>query len=107
VSADVLADEEQPAQARPAAAQPNAGAVETPIPRSGTADGMNADAEALAEALWYAAADGDIDRFRRLLARGAEIDAKQTETVTTALWIASQEGHTEMVRLLLALGAEV
>src|SRR5690606_25378090 len=93
--ANAVADEEQRTEEHPADVRTLANeAAETQAPR--TAEAMNADAEALTEALWSAAADGDIERFNRLLAMGAEIDATQAETVTTALWIASQEGHTEM-----------
>jgi ankyrin repeat protein len=68
--------------------------------------GMNADAEAVADALWFAAADGDLQRFSRLLARSATAGWQNREP-TSALWIASQQGHTEIVRFLLGLGADV
>jgi ankyrin repeat protein len=67
---------------------------------------MNADAEAVADALWFAAANGDLERYMRLTAStGTEL--KTLGAPTNALWIASQEGHTELVEFLLALGADV
>lgn len=70
-------------------------------------EGMDADAEARVDALWHAAAEGNLERFGRLLAEGVDIDARQPETFTTALWIAAQEGHTELVQILLQLGSDV
>ena len=69
--------------------------------------GMDAEGEALATALWLAAAEGDLERLNHLLAIGAEVQAQPTGVPTSALWIAAQEGHTEIVKLLLALGANI
>jgi ankyrin repeat protein len=67
----------------------------------------DADVEALNDALWFAAADGDLERFQRLLAQGADPDGKPAGVPATALWIAAQEGHVDLVRFLVGLGADV
>lgn len=67
----------------------------------------DADVEALNDALWFAAADGDLERFQRLLAQGADPDGKPTGVPATALWIAAQEGHVDLVRFLVGLGADL
>jgi ankyrin repeat protein len=69
--------------------------------------GMHSDHIAVSDALWFAAAEGDFDRFRRLLAQGADLHAMEEGTHTTALWIAAQQGHSEIVAYLLAHGAAV
>jgi uncharacterized protein len=78
-----------------------------PSPNAGFHPGTDSDAEALDVALWSAAADGDLGRFERLLAEGAEAQSRYAAAPTSALWIASQQGHTEIVKRLLALGTNV
>jgi ankyrin repeat protein len=56
-------------------------------------------------ALHYAAASGDQDIARILLARGAAIDAP-ARGLLTPLMMAAREGHEAMVGLLLAAGAD-
>jgi hypothetical protein len=56
--------------------------------------------------LIYAAYYGDLSMVKRLLATGAEVNAKDKNDIT-ALMAASLAGHREIVKLLLAEGAEV
>lgn len=58
--------------------------------------------ERLREAAW---AD-DVDRARRLVARGADVNAKD-ETQQSAYLIATSEGHLELLRLALSSGARI
>ena len=55
-------------------------------------------------ALMSAATKGDVDVIRRLLQRGAIVDARNNQG-TTALMFAAGPGHVEAVRTLLAAGA--
>ncbi len=57
-------------------------------------------------ALTWAASEGHADIVRRLLAAGADVDAKTNNGATALMWAAS-EGHAAMVRQLLAAGADV
>ena len=56
--------------------------------------------------LYEAAADGDIERVRRLLAAGAEVDMRDGAR-RTPLLLATQANHTEVARLLIDAGADV
>ena len=56
--------------------------------------------------LGYAAYYGDLCEVERLLAAGANVNAKDRNGIT-ALMAASLEGHREVVALLLARGAEI
>ena len=58
------------------------------------------------EALLLAAGRGDLAEVKRVIAGGAEINAKDHDG-DTALMIASWKGHMEVVRELLGKGAEV
>ncbi|MGI9474598.1 MAG: ankyrin repeat domain-containing protein, partial [Rubripirellula sp.] len=58
-------------------------------------------------ALANAASRGDLRETRRLLNRGAEINARKPEGGSTPLGEASLHGHVEVVRLLLKRGAKV
>jgi cytohesin len=57
--------------------------------------------------LQRAAAIGDIDRVRLLLARGADIEARGDQYGNTALLYAAVRGHKEIVKLLLEKGANI
>jgi ankyrin repeat protein len=54
-----------------------------------------------------AAKAGDLGAVQKLLAEGADINAKQTTTGVTALWIAAWQGHTEVVKFLLGKNVDV
>ena len=53
-----------------------------------------------------AADKGNIDEVKRLIAQGANVNAKDKHTVTALHWAADQ-GHTAVVELLIAEGADV
>src|SRR5262245_1674600 len=55
--------------------------------------------------LFEAAAAGDLERVRSLLAGGAAPDERDAAG-QTALQLAAESGQTEMVRMLLAAGAD-
>ncbi|GAB3069060.1 hypothetical protein GCM10027053_36580 [Intrasporangium mesophilum] len=65
-----------------------------------------AEQAALDEALRDAAWADDVDRARTLVARGADVNAKD-ETVQSAYLVATSEGHLELLRLTLSHGARV
>ena len=58
------------------------------------------------EDLIKAASDGNADAVQALLAKGADIDAKD-DLGRTALIVASEHGHLDAVQTLLAKGADV
>jgi len=58
-----------------------------------------------ARSLMLAAEAGAIDRARRLIARGANVQARDADG-WTALMLAAKKGHTEIARLLLEEGAD-
>lgn len=57
------------------------------------------------DSLHAAAHAGDVDEVRRLIAAGADVDAK-SEFGGTALMAAAERAHVEVVRLLLEAGAD-
>ena len=61
---------------------------------------------ALDEELRAAAWADDVDRARRLVARGADVNA-QDDTRQSAYLVATSEGHLELLRLALRSGARV
>ena len=56
--------------------------------------------------LWSAARTGDTKAVETLLARGADVNARN-EIGITALWLAAAKGHLDVVRLLLRHKADV
>jgi len=58
------------------------------------------------EDLWQAAERGDLPEVKSLIAKGAEVNAKDNKG-GTALMVASLNGHIEIVQALLGKGAEV
>jgi ankyrin repeat protein/beta-lactamase regulating signal transducer with metallopeptidase domain len=60
-----------------------------------------------AKSLHDAAAGGDIERVKSLLAAGADVNGKQDETGRTAPHCAVEAGHRNMAELLIAKGADV
>ena len=61
---------------------------------------------ALDEALRDAAWANDVEGARRLVARGADVDAKD-DTQQSAYLVATSEGHLELLELALEAGADV
>ena len=59
------------------------------------------------EALAKAAAEADLSEVKRLLRRGARINARRPEGGATALSEAALRGHTDVVEYLLERGADV
>lgn len=59
------------------------------------------------DALVSAAAEGELDKVKQLLATGADIDKIDTETGTSALMEAVESNNQEMVQVLLSAGADV
>ena len=51
--------------------------------------------------------EGDFEKVKKLLANGADINAKNKYNGGTALISAAEGGHTEIVKALLANGADV
>jgi len=60
----------------------------------------------LNEPMASAASQGDIDRVRELLDRGASPDSWGPDFVSTALISAADRGHADVVELLLSKGAD-
>lgn len=60
-----------------------------------------------AEDLISATRKGDISTVKELLAKGADVNAKDNMFGRTALMWASENGHLELVQALLAKGADV
>jgi ankyrin repeat protein len=56
--------------------------------------------------LLKAASNGEIEKVRSLLNKGAKVNAKDKDGVTALMW-ASEKGQTEIVNILLSKGAEV
>ncbi len=63
-------------------------------------------AQNLNEALWEAARKGEVETVKKLVAQGAEINAK-TRHGATALFYAADRGNVEMIKTLLELGADI
>jgi hypothetical protein len=55
--------------------------------------------------LWYAAAENDLKKLRKLLAAGADPNVGDSERITP-LYVAAIRGHAEAVELLLRHGAD-
>jgi imidazolonepropionase-like amidohydrolase len=64
------------------------------------------EAQAKAEHLHQAAANGEIERVKLLISEGADVNVKNNEGLIP-LHYAAREGHKEIVELLLAHGADV
>jgi cytohesin len=64
------------------------------------------EAQAKAEHLCPAAANGEIERVKLLISEDADVNVKDSEGLTP-LHYAAREGHKEIVELLLAHGADV
>lgn len=73
----------------------------TPAPRPGPDEQAALD-ERLRTAAWA----GDVEHARRLVRKGADVNAKD-ETEQSAFLIATSEGHLDLLRLALANGARV
>ena len=58
-----------------------------------------------AKSLMLAAAAGDVGRVRKLLQRGANIQARDVDG-WTALMLAAMEGHAAVARILVEEGAD-
>jgi uncharacterized protein len=85
----------QPEPSVPTSAEPSTS------PKPGPAEQARLDAELIA-ASW----DDDVERARRLIARGADVDA-QDETQQSAFLIAASEGYVELLDLTMAHGADL
>ncbi|MEM1311761.1 MAG: ankyrin repeat domain-containing protein [Cyanobacteria bacterium P01_H01_bin.153] len=59
------------------------------------------------ERLHFAAADGDLDAIRSLVAEGFDVNAKDADLKLTPLHYAAAGEHIEIVRFLLTAGADV
>jgi len=64
------------------------------------------EAQAEAEHLHHAAANGEIERVKLLISEGADVNVKNNDG-QTPLHYAARKGHKEIVELLLAHGADV
>lgn len=58
-------------------------------------------------ALHLAAFEGEVKEVERLLASGADVDARTEHVLMTPLHIASERGHLEVVQTLLKYGANI
>jgi outer membrane protein assembly factor BamB len=63
-------------------------------------------ADDVRESLWAAVRNGEPKVIKELLAKGADVNAKN-EMGITALWIAASKGKAEVIDLLVAAGADV
>ena len=57
----------------------------------------------MADELFIASRDGNVDEVERLLAEGADVNIPEWEAGRTALIIASLNGHVDVVERLLAV----
>ena len=57
-------------------------------------------------ALMWSAFEGHIDTLQEFLSKGADVNARDSNS-KTVLMMASEEGHTDIVKILLAKGADV
>ncbi len=62
---------------------------------------------ALAGKLHKAADKGNLAKVERLIAKGANVNAKDTKLGATPLHYAAKKGHTAIAELLIAKGANV
>ena len=69
-------------------------------------DSTSSSPARLDAALRAAAWEDDVDAARRLVARGADVNAKD-ETQQSAYLVATSEGHLDLLELALASGADV
>ena len=60
-----------------------------------------------AKSLHQAAEQGDLAEVKRLIAEGADVNAKDEEGETPLHWATSEEGHVDIVKTLLEHGAKV
>jgi ankyrin repeat protein len=70
--------------------------------RTGTATGLSPGTHALS----FAAHEGHKEVVQLLLAKGADVNAKDKKGKTALMW-ASREGHKEALQALLAKGADI
>jgi len=59
------------------------------------------------ESLHDAAEAGDITQVKRLISKGADVNAKSNGLLITPMHVAADKGHKEICELLIAEGAEV
>ncbi len=59
------------------------------------------------ESLHDAAEGGDVSQVKRLISKGADVNAKTDGWLITPMHVAAREGHKEVCELLIAKGAEV
>lgn len=59
------------------------------------------------ESLYDAAEAGDINHVNRLIAEGADVNARTDGRLITPIYLAAREGHKEICELLIAEGVEV
>lgn len=64
------------------------------------------EAQAEAEHIYHAAANGEIEQVKLLISQGADVNVKDSAG-QTPLHYAARKGHKEIVELLLANGADV
>ena len=54
-----------------------------------------------------AAETGDLNKVKRLLRKGADVNAKEFNGYTPLMWAVAHTGHVEIVKVLLEKGADV
>jgi ankyrin repeat protein len=87
--------------ATPAETTETSGSPTAKAPRPGPAEQARLDAELIAAA-W----DDDVNRARRLIAKGADVNA-QDETQQSAFLIAASEGYVDLLDLTMRHGADL
>lgn len=58
------------------------------------------------QALIKAVSKGDVNAVERMVAKGADVNARDKDGITALMW-ASTLGHTDIVKFLIAKGADV